>query len=231
MINKGEKMKTSNYRYFHWVAALTVAVLVISNVLVPKLISVGPFVVTGAIVLFPLAYILSDVTVEVYGYAKTREVIWMTLATQGLMVVTFAVVSVLPSINPEMGDMVDTVIAQVPRVVVASMLGLWAGKFANAISMSWLKKVTNRRFLWLRAIGSSVPGQIADSGVFFTLAFIGIAPGSVVLSLVYTGVLTKLVYEVLAIPFTYAACSWLKRAEEMDPLDYGVNYNPFKVKA
>lgn len=222
-------MKDS-YKAFHWIVATTVAVLIISNTVVPKLISVGPFVVTGAVILFPLAYILSDVTVEVYGYAKTREVIWITLATQGLMALTFAIVATLPSMNPEIGDMVDTVIMQVPRIVAASMLGLWAGKFANAISMSWIKRITNRRFLWLRAIVSSIPGQIADSGVFFTLAFIGVEPATVILSLILTMVATKLLYEVIAIPFTYAACAYLKRIEGIDPLDKHVNYNPFRIR-
>src|SRR5262245_13442571 len=65
------------HRLFFTLSVLFVSTLVLSNLAAVKLIPVGPFVLTGGILLFPVMYIFGDVLTEVYGYARTRQVIWL----------------------------------------------------------------------------------------------------------------------------------------------------------
>lgn len=216
-------------KYFDIVACLFVGVYIISQVASVKLVSIGPFVLPGAAILFPFAYIFGDILTEVYGYGRTRRVIWLGFFCAAMLTLVLWIVQILPA-PPSwaLQNSYDQLLGLVPRIVVGSLLAYWAGEFANSFIMAKMKIWSNGKRLWSRTIGSTVVGQAVDSVVFGTVAFAGLMPWSVILTLVGSIYLFKVLYEIIATPLTYFIVNRLKRAEGIDVYDNGTNFSPFK---
>jgi len=216
-------------RYYDVVACLFVAVYLISQVASVKLISVGPFQAPGAIILFPFAYIFGDVLTEVYGYARTRRIIWLGFASAILMAGTFlAIQHLAPAPNWTFQREYELILGFVPRIVLGSIFAYWAGEFINSYVLAKMKLLTKGRFLWTRTIGSTVIGQAVDSVVFAGVAFYGVVPLTVLANIAGSIYLLKVLYEVLATPLTYAVVGFLKRAEGIDVFDRRTDFSPFR---
>lgn len=216
-------------KYFDVVACMFVAVYIISQVSSAKLFSLGPFIFPGAIVIFPFAYIFGDILTEVYGYARTRRVIWLGFIAAALLAIVLTIVQFLPPApNWEFQSGYEQILGVVPRVVLGSLLAYWAGEFANSFVMAKMKIWTGGKMLWARTIGSTVVGQLVDSIVFGTIAFAGIIPWSVIFTLVGSLYLFKVLYEIVATPLTYLIVNKLKRAEGIDVYDSQTNFTPFR---
>jgi uncharacterized integral membrane protein (TIGR00697 family) len=195
-----------------------------------KIIVIAGQVLPGAIILFPLVYILGDVITEIYGFKQARLVIWTGLAVNLLMAAVFSLILFLPSPDffPD-NDAFETVLGRAPRVVAASLCAYLAGEFVNSAVLSKIKKMTRGRWLWLRTIISSLLGEGLDSIIFIGLAFGGQVTGAVLMQMTVSQYLIKIGYEILATPVTYAVIKRLKRIEKIDVYDYEVAYNPFKI--
>jgi uncharacterized integral membrane protein (TIGR00697 family) len=211
-------------------AALFVTCLLTANVMAPKLVSVGGVVLTVAIVVFPLSYVLGDVLTEVWGYAAARQVIWLGFACNAVMVFFLWLGGAIPPAGFWQGQAAyDAILGQAPRIVMASFVAYLFGEFANAFVLAKLKIATSGRWLWLRTIGSTVVGQALDSAVFVALAFGGALPGSVLVQLMAGQWTVKVLYESAATPLTYAAVAWLKSREGLDTFDYRTDFNPIRL--
>ena len=218
--------------YFIYVAIALVAVLMISNTVATKLIAIGPLVLTGAIFLFPFSYIFGDILTEVYGYRASRKIIWSGFVALAFMSLMYWIVGMLPPAVFWMNqDAYSAILGVVPRIVLGSMLGYFAGEFCNSYVLSRMKIWTGGKHLWARTIGSTVVGEGVDTVVFVLVAFAGLVPGSVLLSLMVSAYFVKVGIEVLLTPVTYKVVRFLKRAEGVDTFDHGVNYNPFAVRS
>ncbi len=217
-------------RLFLALFALFITCLLVSNIIAGKLIVVAGIVLPAAVVLFPITYLLGDIFTEVYGFKKTRIVIWSGFAANILMAAFFLVAIVLPfpAFFKDQGAYA-MVLGLTPRIVAASLIAYWAGEFANSITLSALKKVTKGHWLWIRTISSTVVGQGLDTAIFITLAFVGRAPSSVLLQLMIAQYLFKVSYEVILTPVTYLVVRVIKRREGIDTFDTGVDYNPFGI--
>jgi len=211
---------------YPYVMAAFVAVLILSNTVAVKLVPFGPFVWTAAILLFPVAYILGDVVTEVYGYDGARRVFWIGLAGNVLMALTYTLTIQLKGLDPDFDAMYSSVLAQVPRIVLASMVGLWCGQFVNAFVMSRMKLWTRGRYLWTRTIASTLVGETVDTTVFALLGFSGLVPWVVIGQMIYSAALFKSAYEAVITPVTYLVVNTIKKYEG-EVFDEGVNYNPF----
>ncbi len=202
----------------------------VSNLVGPKLCQIGPLLVSGAQLLFPITYICGDVFTEVYGYAASRRAIWLGFFGMGLLAVMGQVAVALP---PAPGwhdqEAFKTVFGLVPRFAIASLVAYWAGEFTNSYTMAKLKLLTNGRYLWTRTIGSTISGQLVDTVVVILIAFWGVAPPAKILILIASSYGIKVVYETLATPMTYVVVRFLKRAENVDVYDRGTNFNPFAL--
>jgi hypothetical protein len=228
------------FRHFDLVMAAFVAILLLSNVLGAgkvaqvRLPGIGDWPFGAGILFFPLSYIIGDVLTEVYGYARTRRVIWVGFAATGFMALMSWVVVALPP-APSWGNQpaYEAVFGQVPRIVFASMAAFWAGEFVNAYVLARMKVWTGGRHLWARTIGSTVVGQGVDSLLFYPLAFWGAAGWTpdLVLTVMWTQWALKVAWEVLLTPVTYAVVGCLKRAEGVDLFDEGTDFTPFRVRA
>ncbi len=196
------------------IAMLFVGLLIISNIGATKLIAVGPLITDGGAFLFPLVYLTGDVLSEVYGFRATRRVIFMGFGMSVLAAVTFLAVQYSPPADawPNQ-EAFEAVLGFVPRIVVASLAGFLVGQLLNAYVLVWIKERTREKALWLRLIGSTAVGELADTVVFCTIAFYGVITGGEFLNYVIVGYLYKTLLEVILLPVSYPVIAAVKRHE------------------
>jgi queuosine precursor transporter len=219
------------YRYYDLVMAAFVTVLLCSGIIgVTKVTRLWGFSFGTAILFFPLSYLFGDILTEVYGYARSRRVIWAGFAALGFASVMSWIIRVMPA-APDWPYQAayDTIFGQTPRIVAASLVAFWCGEFANSYVLAKLKVLTSGRFLWIRTIGSTIAGEAVDSLVFYPGAFWGVWPVELVWRVMAANYFIKVLWEALATPVTYKIVSFLKRAEQEDFYDRNTNFNPFHI--
>lgn len=219
------------FRYLDTLTIGFVVVLLVSNLVGPKICRFGPLLVSGAQLLFPLTYIWGNVFTEVYGYAAARRAIWMGFFGMGLLSLMGQIAVLLPA-APGWHDQqaFARVFGLVPRFAVASLVAYWAGEFTNSYTLARMKLWTGGRYLWTRTISSTVSGQLVDTVVVILIAFWGVETPMHILVMIGSAYAFKVVYEVVATPLTYAVVGALKRAEGVDTFDRGTNFSPFAFK-
>ncbi|HEY1743935.1 MAG TPA: queuosine precursor transporter [Granulicella sp.] len=217
------------FRYLDALTTAFVVILLVSNLLAQKVIRIGPFSTSGAMVLFPITYIFGDVFTEIYGYTASRRAIWLGFFGTALLYAVSALVIALPA-DPEWHNQAAfiTVFGFLPRILIASLIAFWAGEFANSYTMAKLKLITKGRMLWTRTVGSTVVGQAVDTTLVIVITFAGTFSPHKLVTIILTGYLLKVAYEVLATPLTYLVIGGLKRAEHVDTFDTHTNFNPFR---
>lgn len=221
------------YRYYDFITATFVTVLLCSNLIGPaKVCEIGGFTFGAGILFFPISYLFGDILTEVYGYARARRVVWTgfgALAFASLMSVVVLRLPPAPSYTGQAA--LESVFGITPRIVAASLLAFWAGEFANSFALAKMKVRTQGRRFWERAIGSTAIGAAVDSGIFYPVALLGVLPTRVVLSVMVTNYVLKVLWEVLMLPVTYRVVNALKRAEHEDHFDRRTDFTPFSLRA
>jgi uncharacterized integral membrane protein (TIGR00697 family) len=235
---EGAALKGAHFRYFDYVMAAFVTILLLSNVLgagkraVVDIPGVGLWPFGAGILFFPLSYVIGDVLTEVYGYARARRCIWAGfVATLFMAGMSWVVVHLPPAADWPGQAAYESVFGQVPRIVFASVIAFWAGEFANSFVLARMKVWTKGRHLWTRTIGSTVVGQGIDSLIFYPLAFYGADgwPVEAMLMVMASQFVLKVSWEALLTPVTYAVVGWLKRKEGVDVFDTETDFSPFKA--
>ncbi len=223
-------MKNKSYKYYDLILVAFVVVLLISNLSATKLISIGPLILDGGAILFPLSYIFGDVLTEVYGYAKARRAIWAGFSAMLLAVLAFTIVRYLPPAGDYQDQAAfEAVLGFFPRIAAASLTAYLVGQFINAFILAKLKIKTNGKKLWLRLIGSTVFGELADTIVFCLIAFGGILSAADILNYILVGYGFKTIVEVFMLPITYRVVNFLKLKEQVDIYDTKTDYAPIQL--
>jgi len=231
------------FKYFDRIMALFVMVLVVSNIASSaKIIDLGTSIFGIALafdagtLLFPISYIFGDILTEVYGYKRSRRVIWTGFAALALSALVFWVVQILPgdaTWQEYAGDEAYTAILggmSSGGIVLASLTAYWLGEFSNSFVLAKMKVLTEGRWLWTRTIGSTLVGELVDSSVFIAIASLfGIFPWSLFVTLTLTNYILKTATEVVFTPLTYLIVNRLKRAENEDYYDRETDFNPFSA--
>ncbi len=226
----------TRFRYFDFVMAAFVTVLLLSNVIGAAKVSfvtlpgIGMWEFGAGILFFPISYVLGDVLTEVYGYQRARRCIWAGFVALIFMAVMAMVVVALPPAAGWTGqEAYEQVFGQVPRIVFASIIAFWAGEFANSYVMARMKIWTKGKALWSRTIGSTVVGQGVDSALFYPIAFLGAAGWSVelVMTVAVTQWVLKTAWEALLTPVTYQVVGFLKKREGVEIFDTDTDFSPF----
>ena len=222
-------MQPRELKYFTPIAGIFVGVLLISNTVAGKFFSIGSLSFPSGVILFPVSYIFGDVLTEVYGYERSRRIIWTGVFAEILMALFYSLVLILPSASFwHDQEAFSVVLGQVPRTVAATIAGYFAGEFTNSFIMAKLKIYTSGRFLWVRTIGSTIAGEGVDTILFIVIAFAGIMPGNELFRSIPAVYIFKVAYEILATPLTYSIVRFLKRKEGIDIYDYETNFSPFR---
>jgi uncharacterized integral membrane protein (TIGR00697 family) len=218
------------YKYFDLIMALFVAVLLISNIASTKILRLGPFTFDGGTLLFPISYIFGDILTEVYGYRRSRRVIWVGFGCAALMASVLAIVGALPPAEGwEYQDAYEAILGTTPRIVLASLIAYFAGEFSNSYTLARMKVLTRGRWLWTRTIGSTLVGQGVDTLLFVTIAFAGTLPWPLFWSIIVSNYVFKVGLEAAMTPITYRITGFLKREENEDVYDTDTDFNPFKL--
>lgn len=219
------------FRYLDLLTIGFVVVLLISNLVGPKICQFGPLRPSAAEFLFPFTYICADVFTEVYGYGSSRRAIWLGFGAMALLAIMGQLAVALPPAPEWKGqEAFATVFGVVPRFAVASLVAFWAGEFTNSYTLAKLKLFTGGRMLWTRTIGSTVTGQAVDTAVIVAIAFGGSQSMAMLVRMVISSYLIKVAVEVVATPVTYLVVGFLKRAEAVDTFDRKTNFNPFALQ-
>jgi hypothetical protein len=230
-------------RYFDLILALFVTVLIVSNVASSaKIVDWGidlvglPLAFDAGTILFPISYIFGDILVEVYGFRRSRRVIWLGFFCLALTSVILWMVGRLPGESTWQSYAGDAAYAAIlggmssGGIVLGSLAGYWSGEFSNSIILATLKVITNGRWLWIRTIGSTLVGELVDSVIFVTLATLfGVFPWTLFLTLTLTNYLFKVAVEIGFTPLTYLVVNYIKKVEQEDFFDRGTKFNPLII--
>ena len=204
--------------------------LITANVLETKQISFGPINITAGLIVFPVSYIINDVVCEVWGYQRTRMLIWMGFAMNFLFVIFGAIADFIPGASYWNGEEgFHQIFGLAPRIAAASFLAFLAGSFVNAYVMSRMKLSSDGRNFSARAILSTVFGELTDSIIFFPLALGGVIPWEEMPSLVISQVTLKTLYEIIVLPVTIRVVAFTKAHDKEDVFDRDISYNIFNV--
>jgi uncharacterized integral membrane protein (TIGR00697 family) len=228
------------YRYYEFVMAAFVTILICSNLIGPAKICqmdlplVGLVTFGAGVLFFPISYVFGDVLTEVYGYAKARRVIWAGFAALAFASVMATVVVALPP-APFWNNQAAYEIAfgTTWRIALASMFAYFCGEFVNSFILAKMKIWHKGRHLWARTIGSTVFGEAIDSALFYPLAFYGtgIIPNDKLPLVMLAQFIVKVGVEVMLTPLTYKIVNALKKAEHEDYYDRGTDFTPFSIKS
>ncbi len=220
------------YKYYDLVMASFVTVLLCSNIIgAEKVVNIYGFSFGAGVLFFPISYIFNDVLTEVYGYARSRKVIW---AGFGALIFASFMSWIVRKLPPDPSwsyqSAYDVVFGQTPRIVIASITAFWAGEFTNSFVLAKMKLLTRGRFLWTRTIGSTIAGEAVDSLVFYPVAFYGFWTNELLIKVMITNYAIKVGWEAVITPVTYKFVNFLKRAENEDYYDWNTDFNPFKIQ-
>ncbi|MFZ2890091.1 queuosine precursor transporter [Sulfuricurvum sp.] len=233
-------MQTTNQeKSFRLLAIFTgiyVGVLVLVPSMSSKFISIGDLVIVGSTLIFPITFIFNDIFTEVYGYKRTRQIIWTGFAMQIFAAFFYWIIDIwqAPSFWTNQ-EAYHTILGQAPRIVLASLSAFFLGEFANSFIMSKMKyqqdgakgvKQASRFVL------STIVGEFLDSFIFMFVAFYGVMQNSELISIVLTIWAVKVGYEVLMLPISMRIANWVKKAEGIDQIDNpnDTHYSPFSIK-
>lgn len=238
--------RNRSYKYYDLVMAAFVTVLLCSNLIGPgkQCLIALPFalpffgsslVFPAGNLFFPIGYIFGDILTEVYGYARSRKVIWAGFGALLFASIMSTIIVQLPARTSDsyvaaLQPALEMVFGNTVRIMIASPLAFWCGDFANSYVMAKMKIWTSGKFLWMRTIGSTIVGQAVDSVIFYPLAFAGLWQTNTLIEIILINWGVKVLVEVLCTPATYVVVDFLKRAEAEDFYDIDTNFTPFSLK-
>lgn len=223
-------MKKTVSVLFMFAGILFAICLLISNILATKIILIGSWAAPAGVLIFPIAYVINDVIVEVWGYQKARLIIWSGFAVNIMAVLFFTLALVVPAAPFwQNQEAFATILGSTPRIIAASLLAYLTGSFLNAFVMSKVKILMKGKDFSVRAILSTLVGEAADSFIFIIIAFAGNLPINVLIGMIFTQATIKTIYEIVILPFTIIVVKWVKKVEGVDTFDESISYNPFSI--
>jgi conserved hypothetical integral membrane protein len=205
--------------------------LVLSNILAVKQFEIFGFPSTAGLIIFPISYVINDCITEVWGFRKARLIIWIAFAVNFLAILLFqASVALTPAAHWTMQNSYASVLAQTPRIALASLLAFLVGSFLNSYVMSKMKILHKGKKFGQRAVASTLVGELADTLVFTTIGFLFVIPTSVVFQIIVVETIAKTLFEILVLPITRRVVNYVKLTEETDVYDEDISYSVIKIK-
>lgn len=214
------------------IMAAFVTVLLCSNLIgVSKITTIAGFTFGAGALFFPFSYIFNDVLTEVYGFTRSRKVVWVGFgAMLFASIMSFVVVTLPPSLGYENQAALEAMFGTTWRIFVGSLTAFFLGEYVNSVVLAKMKVATAGRMLWARTIGSTIAGELVDSLIFYPIAFFGTWSTDLLIKVMFTNYILKVVCEVVLTPVTYALVGFLKRAEHEDYYDRTTDFSPFKIE-
>ena len=182
-----------NFRFYDLIMAAFVTVIIATNMIgAEKVVTVFGFTFGGGILFFPISYFFNDILTEVYGYARSRKVVWAGFISLFFTMIMAQVIVALPPARGWMHQQAyEIVYGQTPRIVIASLIAFLCGEFANSVVLAKMKVIFNGKHLWTRTIGSTIVGEAVDSVIFYPAAFFGFWSASLLIKVMIMNYLIK----------------------------------------
>jgi queuosine precursor transporter len=226
-----------SYKHYDLILGAYVCVLLCSNLIGPAKVStvqvplIGPVTFMAGVLFFPISYIFGDILTEVYGYARDRRCVWAGFAALLFAAFMSYVIVHLPPARfwQSRQPAVEAIFGSTPRIVGASIIAFWCGSFVNSYVLARMKLWTDGRWLWTRVVGSTLCGELVDSGLFYSIAFSGILTPAELLTVTATQYVLKSGWEIIMTPVTYRVVGFLKRSEQEDYYDRDTDFTPFSL--
>lgn len=205
--------KPTREQLFVIFAFLTVTTIIASNITAGKPMQL-PFglAATTGILSIPISYIVSDTTVEVFGFKKSRFIIIASYLMNALAIGIFLLALVIPGASTFSNQSAfEIVLSTTPRLFIASAAGFFVGSLSNAWIMNRMHLKDGESHLYTRCMVSTVFGETLDKILFVNIAFIGILPQQVIWTMIITQSVIAIVYEAVCYPLvTKHVIKWAK---------------------
>jgi queuosine precursor transporter len=228
--DKGSSTRT--YKYLGIITALYITFQLVSDITAGKIIHLYVFSVSVTVLYFPITYIFADVLTEVYGYARSRSVIWKVFFSSICAgIIYFIVVHIPPAPGFSNNDAYTKVLGSVPRILFGGWIAVWVGGILNDYVLAKMKIRTKGKYLWMRTIGSTFIGEFANTFLFYTIALYAVIPNSLLISSILSGWIFKTLLEIILTPWTYWVVRKLKKLENEDYYDRTTDFNPLIIEA
>ena len=216
----------------HYILVLGMVNITISlaaDVVAYKLVNLGPALLPGAPLIFPLTYVIGDIVAEVYGYNTAKKIIWLTLVCELFFAIAIKLIIHLPSpIFWQQQHAFNEVIDPILRFVLAGILAVVSSSFINIYIVSKWKILMKGRHFWLRSLGSSAIGGFVLVLVTILVGFGGNVHWSKLSHMILSVYSIEVLYSLLGVWPASIVTGFLKLEERLDVYDVETNFNPFK---
>ena len=231
--------ETQNLKYFHILSAIYIASIITSLTVSARLLPLHipwthlTILLTGGTWTIPVTFFIQDITTEVYGYPKSRELVQIAIFILIGYVLYLKCTTYLPTPDVKNIDQsYNTIFNILPRHLFALLAAILTGNLINSYLLSKLKKYFKGKYLPLRFIGSTMVGEALLQFVGTTIAWFGsLHFGTQILPFIAFSYLYKVAFETIITPVNVFLCNWLKNAEGIDVYDENVNYNPLSFQS
>lgn len=222
----------TQFRYLGLLTAAYITFQLVSDITAGKIIVLWVFPISVTVLYFPFTFVIADVLTEVYGYARSRSVVWKVFFASILAGVTYEIViHIPPAPGFQHNDAYTIVLGSVPRILIGGWIAIWVGGMLNDYTLAKMKVWTNGRYLWTRTIGSTIVSEFANTALFYTIALYGVIPHRLLVESILSGWFLKTLVEVVLTPWTYWVVNNLKRLENQDYFDRDTDFNPFIIES
>ncbi|RTL46081.1 MAG: VUT family protein [Candidatus Melainabacteria bacterium] len=208
---------------YTFIVAAYICVIVLSISASSKFIAMGPFTICGRTTIWPLTFVLSNIFTDVYGYRRSRRIIWAGLAAQIFTALVYWGLGVLPGADfwHNQGAY-DQILGQGPRIVLATVFAYLVGEYITAVGVSKMKFAQRGKSggaQYLRFLSCTTVGEFWDTLLFYVIGFIGVVPLSELGKTMICIYLVKIAYEAVMLPVSAMLAEYVKRAERIDVTD------------
>ena len=222
---------TSELKFLNVITALNATFLLVSDFTGARIIGVYGVGVSVTVLYFPITYLIGDVVTEVYGYAQSRRVIWISMfCSIAGSAIAGGQLAVPAAVFFDADADYRRVFSPSLTISAAGLFAFFAGDICNSFVLAKLKIWDKGKRLWLRFVASTIAGEGINTGLFYGIALHNVLPERMLLRGVLMGWTLKVIVEVLMLPLSYSVVRLLKRTEGVDYYDYGTNFNPFLVR-
>ncbi len=219
------------YKLLTLLTVLNIVFQLVSDVTAGKIVQLFIFPVSATVLYFPIVYIISDIMTEVYGYARARRVLWLTLISSVIAGAVYQLVVYLPpAAGFDANEAYSRVFGVVPRILLGGWIAVFVGDILNNYTLAKMKVWTKGKYLWMRTIGSTIVGQGANTVLFYLIALYAILPNNVLVISILSAWLLKVAVETVLTPVTYYVIGKVKKIEGEDYYDKDTNFNPISLK-
>lgn len=207
-------------KYFYVLAACLAVALITTNIIAFKFIQILGIKFGAGTLMFPLCLIIGDLTTEVYGFHRSRKVIFLSLVCFFVYtVITQLAVALPPAPEWKNQEIFSAVFQQSPRLFTGGALAYLAGELSNSYVMSKVKIINDGKYFWWRAMLSAVIGELINTSVFMSVAWAGNMEIAFLLSVIINGTILKVIIQAIILPITTMLATRLKTLEGVDHFD------------